>query len=147
MQSRLGWPALEGDDLHPPENAAKMAAGVPLTDADRAPWLASVAAWIGERERERVSSIVTCSALRRRYRDRLRQGHPWVWFVHLDVPAGTLVERIAGRTGHLMPPSMLESQLATLEPLQPDEPGTTIPALGPPTALAEQIVETLRLEG
>src|SRR5262245_49001013 len=86
LAARLGWPALEGDDLHPPRNVAKMAAGTPLTDDDRGPWLEAVAAWIGEREAQGQSSIVTCSALRRSYRDVLRRGHPWVWFVHLDIP-------------------------------------------------------------
>jgi gluconokinase len=146
LELRLGWPTLEGDTLHPPSNAAKMAAGIPLTDEDRAPWLAAVAAWIGERERERTSSILTCSALRRRYRDVLRQGHPWVWFVHLVAPADVLVTRIEGRTGHFMPASLLDSQLAALDPLEPEEPGTTIPALAPPTELANRIVEELRLD-
>ena len=146
LADRLAWPTLEGDALHPPENVAKMAAGIPLTDADRMPWLDAVSAWIGERERQRTSSIVTCSALRRRYRDRLRDGHPWVWFVHLDLPADVLRQRIEGRSGHFMPASMLESQLATLEPLEPDEPGPTLSALAPPTALADQIVEALRLD-
>jgi gluconokinase len=146
LEQRLGWPALEGDSLHPPQNAAKMAAGIPLTDEDREPWLAAVSEWIAERERSRASSIVTCSALRRRYRDVLRRGHPWVWFVHLDAPADVLLRRIQGRTGHFMPASMLESQLATLEPLEADEPGTTIPALAPPTELATRIAEELRLD-
>jgi gluconokinase len=146
LERRLGWPTLEGDALHPPSSVAKMAAGVALTDDDREPWLAAVAAWIGERERERSSSIVTCSALRRRYRDELRRGHPWVWFVHLDAPADVLLGRIQGRTGHFMPGSLLESQLEALEPLEPDEPGTTMLALAPPTELAARIVEELRLD-
>ncbi len=146
LVDRLGWPSLEGDGLHPAANVAKMAAGVPLTDADRRPWLAAISAWIGERERERRSSIVTCSALRRSYRDVLREGHPWIWFVHLDVPRAVLEARIAGRTGHFMPASMVDSQLATLEPLEPDEPGTTLEALAPPVDLADRIVETLRLD-
>src|SRR4051812_24251096 len=77
---RLGWPTLEGDALHPRANVEKMAAGIPLTDADRRPWLRAIAAWIGGRERERASSLVTCSALRCAFRDELRRGHPSVWF-------------------------------------------------------------------
>src|SRR5215207_5886376 len=143
LEARLGWPALEGDAVHPPRNVAKMAAGVPLTDEDRLPWLEEVAAWIGERESERGSSVTACSALRRSYRDVLRRGHPWVWFVHLAAPAEVLLQRIEGRSGHFLPASMLESQLATLEPL---EPGTTLSALAGPTELADRIIEQLRLE-
>lgn len=146
LARRLHWPTLEGDDLHPPANVARMAAGVALTDADRGPWLAAVAAWIGERERERRSSIVTCSALRRRYRDVLRRGHPWIWFVHLAAPEAVLRRRIEGRSGHYMPASMLDSQLATLEPLEADEPGTTLRVLETPAEIADRLIEWLRLE-
>ena len=146
LAERLGWPTLEGDSVHPAGNVAKMAAGVPLTDADRRPWLEAISAWIGERERERRSSIVTCSALRRSYRDLLRRGHPWVWFVHLDPPRAILEDRMASRSGHFMPATMLESQLATLEPLQPGEPGSVLAADAPPVELAERIIDTLRLE-
>src|SRR5690349_4642478 len=121
LRERLGWPSLEGDALHPEINVAKMAAGVPLTDEDRRPWLESIATWIGEREAGRESSIVTCSALKREYRDILRAGHPWVWFVHLVAPAEVLDDRLERRVGHFMPASMLASQLATLEPLEADE--------------------------
>ncbi len=147
LAERLGWPALEGDELHGPQNVAKLAAGIPLTDADREPWLEAISAWIGDREKERRSSLTACSALRRRYRDQLRRGHPWIWFVHLDVPRAVLKTRMEGRVGHFMPPAQLDSQLQTLEPLEPDEPGTTLSAVEPPSVLAERIVETLRLEG
>lgn len=146
LEARLGWPTLEGDAMHPPANVEKMAAGIRLSDADRRPWLEAIARWIGERERERRSSIVTCSALRRAYRDLLRRGHPWIWFVHLDPPRAVLEARMAGRSGHFMPAAMLESQLATLEPLERDEPGTTLEAVTPPGDLADRIVEALRLE-
>jgi gluconokinase len=146
LSERLGWPTLEGDSLHPPENVAKMAAGVPLTDADRLPWLAAIARWIGEREAERSSSIVTCSALRRSYRELLRRGHPSVWFVHLVAPRETLEARIGGREGHYMPASMLASQLATLEPLERGEPGSTIDATPEQSTVADQIIEALRLD-
>ena len=146
LETRLAWPSLEGDTIHPPANVAKMAAGVPLTDGDRLPWLRAVAAWIGERDAERRSSLTTCSALRRSYRDLLRRGHPWVWFVHLDAPEDVLRERLGGRAGHFMPSSLLDSQLQALEPLQADEPGTTLPSLAPPKELADRIIEQLRLE-
>lgn len=146
LADRLGWPTLEGDSVHPESNVLKMAAGVPLTDADRAPWLDLIAAWIGRRERERANAIVTCSALRRRYRDRLRRGHPSVWFVHLAAPREAIEARMAGRTGHFMPASLLESQLATLEPLGPDEPGWAIDALASPAAIGDQIIARLGLD-
>jgi gluconokinase len=145
LEERLGWPALEGDALHPPSNVRKMAAGTPLTDADREPWLVRIADWIGERERERVSSLVTCSALRRAYRDTLRRGHPSVWFVHLEVPREVLEARMERRKGHFMPRSMLESQLETLEPLGSEEPGTTVDAAAPIDAVADSIIERFRL--
>ena len=145
LVARLGWPALEGDTLHPPANVAKMAAGVPLTDADRAPWLDAVGDWISAREAERQSSLVTCSALRRAYRDVLRRGRPSVWFVHLAAPRDVLEARVRRRSGHFMPASMLDSQVATLEPLEPDEPGTTLDATPPPDAIADRVIELLRL--
>ena len=146
LQGRLGWPALEGDALHPQANVEKMAAGIPLTDADRRPWLRAIAAWIGEHERARASSLVTCSALRRTYRDALRQGHSSVWFVHLAAPRDVLEGRIASRADHFMPKSMLGSQLATLEPLGRDEPGSTIEATAPIDAVVDLIVHRLRLD-
>jgi len=146
LGGRLGWPALEGDALHPPGNVAKMAAGEPLSDSDRAPWLEAIAGWIGERERQRESSIVACSALKRAYRDVLRRGHPSVWFVRLDAPAEVLADRIANRSGHFMPASLLPSQLAILEDFGPDEPATTVDARRTPGEIAEQLIEALRLD-
>jgi gluconokinase len=145
LAARLGWPALEGDSLHPPANVAKMAAGLPLTDADRAPWLDAIGRWIDERVAERRSSLVTCSALRRSYRDALRRGRPSVWFVHLSAPPHVLAARMTRREGHFMPASLLDSQLATLEPLGPDEPGTSIETLAPPDDLADELIGALRL--
>jgi gluconokinase len=122
-----------------------MAAGVSLTDADRRPSLEPIGDWISAREAERSSSLVTCSALRRSYRDVLRRGRPSVWFVHLVAPRDVLESRMRQREGHFMPASMLESQLATLEPLGPDEPGTTLGANDTPQQLADRIIDTLRL--
>lgn len=146
LAAKLGWPTLEGDDLHPDSNVAKMAAGVPLMDRDRAPWLEAVAKSIGAREAEHASSIVTCSALRRRYRDVLRRGHPSVWFIHLVAPGDVLASRITNRVGHYMPPELLTSQLETLEPLEADEPGSTIDSIGSPKEIAERIVTSLALD-
>ena len=110
LAAALGWPFVEADDLHPPANVAKMARGEPLDDADRAPWLEAVAA----RMRALDDGVVACSALRERYRDVLRV-RPDVRFVLLDVPPALLQQRLAARRGHFMPPSLLPSQLATLE--------------------------------
>ncbi len=130
LAERLGWATAEADDFHSPANVAKMRSGEPLTDDDRRPWLASLAAWIGEREAADAgfgeSAIVTCSALKRSYRDMLRRGHPSVRFVHLSAPPAVLDRRMRGRTGHYMPPALLASQIETLEPLQPDEPGWVV---------------------
>jgi gluconokinase len=140
---RLGWEFEEGDEHHPPANVEKMRAGVPLDDADREPWLRELAAWIGERERAGTSCVLTCSALKRNFRDLLRSGTDAVWFVHVDVPETVLRERLTRRTGHYMPASLLESQLAILEPLGDDEPGITVPGTGSPGDVVDRIVAAL----
>lgn len=124
----LGWAFLEGDDVHPAANVAKMRAGIPLTDADRAPWLAAIRDELSANADEGRSTVVTCSALRRAYRDVLREARGRVRFVHLEVPPDELARRMAQREGHFMPASLLASQLATLEPLGPDEDGVVVPA-------------------
>ncbi len=126
LAHRLGWPFAEGDDFHSAANVAKMHAGQPLTDQDRWPWLQAIADWIGARERAGEGGVVTCSALKRSYRDLLRQGHPDVRFVCLVGSHDLLQARLSNRSGHFMPASLLQSQLDTLEPLQPDEPGSTV---------------------
>ena len=126
MARRLGWDHIEGDDLHPAANVAKMRAGTPLTDEDRWPWLRRIAEVIGEHEAAGSSFLVTCSALKRSYRELLRDGHPSVWFAHVNPSEAVLTDRLAKRTGHYMPPSLLGSQLATLEPLAADEPGAAV---------------------
>lgn len=115
LAQRLGAPFQEGDALHSPENVAKMAAGIPLTDADRAPWLARVADWIAAHP----DGVITCSALKRAYRDELRG--PGVRFLCLVAPRSVLLERLEHRTGHYMHADMLDSQLATFEPPSPEE--------------------------
>jgi len=143
LAERLGWPFGEGDDLHPAANVAKMAAGIPLDDADRWPWLDAIAAWTAEQAAAGNSTIVTCSALRRTYRDRLRAAAPGTAFVHLVGSPALLTERITGRKDHFMPPSLLRSQLETLEPLQPDEPGFTVDVELPPAAIVDEVLAQL----
>ena len=140
INRQLGWEYIEGDDLHPEANVAKMAAGHPLDDEDRWPWLRRIAQVIGEREAAGTSLVITCSALKRSYRDLLRDGHPSVWFAHMEVSQQVLADRLAKRQGHYMPPSLLDSQLATLEPLAEDEPGDAIAGDIP---LAESVTELL----
>ena len=132
LADRLGWPFQEGDDLHPAANIAKMKAGIPLTDADRWPWLDAISAWIDRQLGDgSVIGVITCSALKRAYRERLDAGRPRVVFVfdHLDEDAAAA--RIAGRKGHFMPPSLLASQFADLQPPDPDEPVITVDGAQP----------------
>jgi gluconokinase len=143
---RLGWDFAEGDDFHPPANVEKMRAGHPLDDEDRWPWLRTLAAWIGEHEQAGRSVVVTCSALKRSYRDLLCDGHPSVWFAHVTADADLIRERLQHRSGHYMPASLLDSQLATLEPLQDDEPGARISGAGAPDDVVESLLTTLDAE-
>jgi gluconokinase len=142
----LGWPFAEGDDFHPAANVEKMRSGRPLSDRDRKPWLAAVADWIGEQERAGRSAIVTCSALKRAYRDALRRDNPSVWFVHVSSTPDWLKRRLETRSGHYMPASLLASQLETLETLQPHEPGVTVSGEGPPDVVAGRVLDALRDE-
>jgi gluconokinase len=117
----LGLPFVEGDDYHPPDNVARMAAGIPLTDADRLGWLGAIAARIADAKRNGEGLVVACSALKKSYRDLLRVADPDLRFIHLAGERTLLAERLLQRRGHFMPPTMLDSQLATLEPPLPDE--------------------------
>ncbi|CCH86882.1 gluconokinase [Modestobacter italicus] len=146
LTRQLGWEYIEGDDLHPEANVAKMAAGHPLDDEDRWPWLRRIAEVIGEHEAAGTSLVLTCSALKRSYRDLLRDGHPSVWFAHMQVSQQVLADRLAQRTGHYMPPSLLDSQLATLEPLAEDEPGDVIAGDGPLDQSIAELLTDLRRE-
>ena len=139
IAERLGWEFAEGDEFHPPANVAKMAAGEPLSDEDRWPWLRTLAGWIGNREAAGDDAVLTCSALKRAYRDLLREGHPSVQFVHVSVDAATLRRRLEQRQDHYMPASLLLSQLMTLEPLEPGEPGLVLSGEGP----AEDVIARL----
>jgi gluconokinase len=144
LARRLGWDYVEGDDLHPAANVAKMAGGHPLDDEDRWPWLRRIAEVIGEHEAAGTGLIVTCSALKQSYRDRLRDGHPSVWFAHVDAPQAVIAERLQRRTGHYMPSSLLGSQLATLEPLTEEEPGRVVSGVGSVEETASQLLTDLR---
>jgi gluconokinase len=140
VAQRLGWPFEEGDDLHPRANIEKMAAGHPLTDADRWPWLDAVRAWIDAQVGAGRSGIITCSALKRAYRDRLRDGQPAVRFVYLKGDEALIHARLEGRRGHFMPPELLHSQFETLEPPTPDEHAIVVDIRQPIDAQVEQIV-------
>jgi gluconokinase len=141
----MEWEYAEGDEFHSEANVAKMASGTPLTDEDRWPWLQTIADWLGEHERTGRSAVVTCSALRRVYRDLLRGGSPLVRFCHVEADAELIRERIEHRLGHYMPPSLLPSQLAILEPLQPDEPGVVVPGTGTPEEIVLSALNALEL--
>jgi gluconokinase len=143
LVERLGWHSAEADEFHSDANLAKMSAGRPLTDDDRWPWLRAIAEWIGQREAAAADAVVTCSALRRTYRDFLRSGHPSVRFVHLVADRVALERRMARRREHFMPPSLLGSQMATLEPLEPDEPGFVVSSEQPPERIMDEIVAWL----
>lgn len=142
---RMAWLYAEGDDFHSQANVTKMASGIPLTDEDRWPWLRAIGTWIDEHERDGRSAVVTCSALKRVYRDLLREGRANVRFVYLEIPEDVLRDRLAKRTGHYMPPSLLPSQLATLEPLQSDEPGVVVHAHGDPDDSVTEALDKLGL--
>ncbi|WP_216214379.1 gluconokinase [Amycolatopsis aidingensis] len=129
LAAALGVEYAEADSFHPAANIAKMSAGTPLTDADRAPWLAAIAEWIAARTA--TGGVVSCSALKRSYRDVLRVDER-VWFLHLHGDRELLAGRMTGRSSHFMPVSLLDSQLADLEPLQPDERGLTADIATPP---------------
>jgi gluconokinase len=146
LVDRLGWEFAEGDDFHPAANVEKMRSGHPLDDEDRWPWLRSIAAWIGEHEKAGRNVVVTSSALKRSYRDLLRDGHPSVWFAHVTADPELIRERIEHRTGHYMPASLLDSQLATLEPLEDDEPGARISGAAAPTAVVDELLAVLDAE-
>ena len=145
VNDRLGWEFAEGDDFHPPANVDKMAAGRPLTDEDRIPWLEALADWTRERDRAGTPTLMSCSALRRSYRDILRRGGEHTFFVHLAGDKGLLLERMNSREQHFMPPTLLESQLDTLEPLADDEAGMVLDVADPPQRLAEQVLRRLDL--
>jgi gluconokinase len=129
VAEQLGVPYLEGDDFHPAANIAKMSAGRPLDDADREPWLRALAERIRQSAEAHEGLVIACSALKRAYRDELRSAAgAGLWCLYLALDRATARDRVSRRTGHFMPAVLVESQFATLEPLQPDEPGMTLDA-------------------
>ena len=124
LAQRLGVPFADADDFHPPANVAKMAASIPLDDDDRYPWLEVIGRWLAEHGRH--GGVMSCSALKRKYRDQLRRHCPQTEFVHLTGTPEVIAARQASRPGHFMPASLMASQFATLEPLGPDERGITL---------------------
>ena len=144
LAEALGVAYVEGDALHPPENVARMAAGTPLTDADRAGWLDRIGERLAEAERTGGGAVVACSALKRIYRDRLRAAAPTLRLVHLHGDPALLAARMAQRTGHYMPPTLLPSQLQILESPTPDEAAILLDSATPADALVSQAVQALR---
>nr|WP_232302544.1 gluconokinase [Elstera litoralis] len=143
LAARLGVTFLEGDVLHPPENVARMAAGIPLTDADRQGWLEAIAGALAQAAGCGEGIVVSCSALRRPYRDLLRAAAPATRFVHLTGSRALLIDRMAAREGHFMPISLLDSQLATLEPPGADEQPIVQNIEQSPAAILDATVEAL----
>ena len=138
LAGRLGWPYAEADDFHSPANVAKMAAGVPLEDEDRWPWLRAIAAWIDGQLARGANGVVTCSALKRAYRDLLRR--PGVQLVYLRGPRALVAARLTARQGHFFGPALLDAQLAALEEPSPDEGVVAVDAGGTPSEIADAIL-------
>ncbi len=143
IASRMNWRFIEGDDLHPPANKAKMASGVPLTDEDRWPWLDHIADRMRAIDKAGGSAVVACSALRQAYRDRLRGSGVDLRFLHLTGDAGLIRQRMKSRSSHFMPAGLLDSQLATLEPARPDEDLYEVDISGTVSDLAEAAIRSL----
>jgi ribose 5-phosphate isomerase A len=143
LAARLGWPFEEGDALHPARNIAKMHAGIPLTDTDRQPWLERVAAWIDCQRQNKQPGIITCSALKRSYRQMIIGDRAEARLVYLRAGRDVLTQHLSGRHGHFMPGSLLQSQLDTLEEPDPSEDPLTVEVGPPPGDLAEEIIRLL----
>lgn len=141
LAERLGVPFLDADDLHPITNVDKMSAGVPLTDDDRWPWLATVGEAMAAAST--TGTVVACSALKRAYRDAIRAEAPEARFVYLDGSRELLASRLGNREGHFMPATLLDSQLAALEPLAEDESGATVGIAADPPEIVKAVAEAL----
>ena len=143
LATKLGIPFVEGDTWHSAANVAKMAAGIPLTDTDRADWLATLREKIAAARASSTGLVLSCSALKRRYRDLLRQGDASLFFIELDGPRELIEQRMRVRLGHFMPTSLLDSQFRDLEPLQADEQGLRVDITDTPEAITQTILEQL----
>ncbi|MEV6108623.1 gluconokinase [Streptomyces sp. NPDC051940] len=142
LAARLGVPYAEADEFHPAANIAKMASGHPLDDSDRAPWLDAIGAWA--QAHTGSGGVVSCSALKRAYRDRLRAAAPGLFFVHLTGERSLIAARLAARIGHFMPQGLLDSQFVALEPLQSDERGAAVPVGPSPEDVTGQAAAAVR---
>ena len=144
LAEELGCEFVEGDSLHPQRNIDKMTAGIALTDEDRWPWLEAIADLVARKHREGISTVVTCSALKRRYRDLLRDAAP-MYFLHLSAPYDVLEQRMQQRTKHFMPTGLLRSQVDDLEELDDDEAGAVIDVTPPLDEVVEESVNAVRV--
>lgn len=147
LAERLGWPMGDADEHHSESSIEKMEAGTPLTDEDRIPWLGEVRDWIDEQSAKRENTVMACSALKRAYRDILREADAHVVFVHLSADHDVLASRIGSRKGHFMPSRLLESQIGDLEPLEPDEAGIAVDVADSPEQITETILRELHFIG
>lgn len=143
IRDRLGYFMAEGDDFHPEANIEKMSHGIPLTDEDRWPWLRVINSWMVAREALNENTVVSSSALKRSYRDVLSENVD-VFFLHLSGSQELIQSRLSARKGHFMPPALLPSQFADLEPLQPDENGVAISIEGDMEEMTNRAVEAVR---
>jgi len=146
LASRLGWPYQEGDALHSAANVAKMHAGIPLDDDDRRPWLEAVSAWIDSQRAQHLPGIITCSALKRKYRVVIIGRRPAVYLIYLRGSFELISRRLAGRRGHFMPADLLQSQFETLEEPGPDEHPVILDIGVPPEQIANEIIQRLNLQ-
>ena len=144
LASRLGWEFRDGDDFHPPSNVQKLSAGTPLTDDDRRPWLLSIQHFMREAESRGNHAIIACSALKELYRNWLLKHEPWVRFVHLRGSRELIAQRLAERRGHYMPPTLLDSQFATLE--EPPADVLAVDIAPPAKEIVSEIISRLRLQ-
>jgi len=145
LANRLRWPFADADGFHPAANIAKMRSGVPLTDADREPWLAGITAWMDQRIAAGESAVAGCSALKRRFRDQLLAGRPAAWLAFLEISRELAHARLAARHGHFFTVKLMDSQFAELEPPQDEPRVIVLDAADPPDRLAGEIVERLGL--
>jgi carbohydrate kinase (thermoresistant glucokinase family) len=141
LAARLAVPCAEGDDYHSVANVAKMAAGSPLTDADRHDWLLTLQAEIQAAVTAGASLVLSCSSLKRRYRDLFRAADPAIVFVHLDGPRDLIAARMQARANHYIPMTLLDSQFAALEPQQADERGIRLDIHDTPARLIDAVVQ------